>query len=85
MRSLPYSQMLRVRRIVDQEELVDEALLDMIHKFTRRGYPNNLVLQHRNRVKNLSKSEAYRTKDKQTLKRIPLVTTSNDWSMLLPL
>lgn len=74
-KSLPFSQMLRVRRIVDREGKVDSAFADMVKKFREQGYPNNLVEYHKNRVKSLSQVESFRPKTRTTSNRIPFVTT----------
>lgn len=50
-RSLPLSQMLCVRRVVDRDEKIDRALMNMVAKFRERGYPRTLVEHHSTRVK----------------------------------
>lgn len=49
-RSLPYSQMLWVCRIVGQEKEVDLALQRMINNFLQREYLINIVEDHRGKV-----------------------------------
>lgn len=79
-KSLPLSQMLRVKRIVDREEKTDEALDTMVRRFKERGYPSNLVKQHRTHVQsNTSLSDRIRKK-RSVSQRIPLVTTYTNWS-----
>lgn len=49
-KSLPYSQLLRVKRIVHDPELLKKRLDNMCSKFTTRGYLTQLVKKHRARV-----------------------------------
>lgn len=72
--------MLKVRWIVDREDRVDHALKNMIAQFKQRGYPREVVENHKTRVKTLSRSESFKPKLKTSSKRIPFVTTYSDWS-----
>lgn len=71
MRSLPLSQMIRVKRIVDREECMDVALSNMVTKFRDRGYPTSLVDMHRSTVENMSKIAFHKSK-----KNIPTLNAS---------
>lgn len=79
-RSLPFSQMLHVRRIVDQEKEVDGALQHMVKNFLQWGYPKNIVEDHRNMVKCLNREQAMKSKPKTKMNKILCVLTFNDWS-----
>lgn len=77
---LPYTQMLRLRRIVDQEHKVNDALHKMIENFQKRGYPKHIIETHKQRVKQLKRSEGPNIKRRVQGSRIPLVTTYKDLS-----
>lgn len=79
-KSLPLSQMLRVRRIVDTEDRVDKALAEMVTKFKERGYPHTLIELHKKTVRGLKREEALRSKTKKGQSRIPFISTYCDWS-----
>lgn len=81
-KSLPGSQMLRIKRIVDREERVNKALVEMVTKFKERGYPRELVNQHKTRVDNLTRKQASipRNRGMGEKKRIPFITTYTNWS-----
>lgn len=49
-KSLPYSQMLRVRRIVTNEEDLEGTLEQMVTGFRERGYPHYLAEEHKQKV-----------------------------------
>lgn len=48
--SLSYSQLLRVKRIVEDPALVNDRLDDVCVKFISRGYPQRLIKKHRDRT-----------------------------------
>lgn len=48
--SLLYSQLLRVKRVVQDPKLLECRVDDMCHKFTSRGYPTQLVKKYRTKV-----------------------------------
>lgn len=51
--SLSWSQLLRVRRIVSNDEVVDRRLEKIYLKFNNRGYPRQLMQRHSNNVRAL--------------------------------
>lgn len=53
--SLPYSQVLRVKRVVDDPVKCDLRMKEMKKKFVRRGYPLKLVAKHIETVKGLDR------------------------------
>lgn len=53
--SLLYSQLLRVKRLVEDPSLAEKRLDEMCLKFTQRAYPRPLIQKHRVRVKGLDR------------------------------
>lgn len=51
--SLPFSQMLWAKRIVDKEPALEETLVRMKENFRDRGYPQKIIDQHRERVQKM--------------------------------
>ncbi|XP_066441337.1 uncharacterized protein [Eleutherodactylus coqui] len=76
MRSLPWSQMLRVRRVVS-DEFFDDRLEAMCRKFAARGYPQDLLSKQTYRVKQIARTSILSPSksNKATMKRIPFVST----------
>lgn len=62
--SLPFSQMLRVRRIVDKDENMNQALRNMEQSFVNRGYPRSLVKRHADRAKEIPRDNPFNYKTK---------------------
>lgn len=81
-RSLPYSQILRVKKIVSVESALDESLDSMNSKFLSRGYPQSLVRSHVERGKSIRHEEVVSSKKdpKLCLKRIPFVSMYGELS-----
>lgn len=76
LQSLPYSQLLRVKRIVDDPEKRTKRLDEMCEKFHERGYPRSLIKKHRKNVDTLNKNSLVGDKkDTSTEPRITFVTT----------
>ncbi|CAJ0958430.1 unnamed protein product [Ranitomeya imitator] len=79
--SLPWSQLLRVRRIVSDEERVDSRLNEMCNKFISRGYPAREVIKYKNKANSCSRlSIRNKTRVESTTDRIPFVSTYNSAS-----
>ncbi|CAJ0927124.1 unnamed protein product [Ranitomeya imitator] len=79
--SLPWSQLLRVRRIVSDDERVDLRLEEMCGKFLRRGYPKTVVNDFKMRARDTSRdSICNRSLNRQPCERIPFVSTYNSAS-----
>ncbi|CAJ0934112.1 unnamed protein product [Ranitomeya imitator] len=79
--SLSWSQMLRVRRIVTDESLLDSRLDVMCKKFVDRGYPDSTVTTHRKRVKEISRTDTRQQNKMSKDMRIPFVSTFNTASL----
>jgi len=54
-RSLPYSQALRIKRIVSEPHKLEEALTDMVTFFTKRGYCKRTLGSALNRIKEVNR------------------------------
>lgn len=59
--SLPFSQMLRAKRIVDVDKTLTDTLDDMEAKFKQRGYPDHLIRRHRKKINNMDRQQAQDT------------------------
>lgn len=55
LKSLPYSQLLRVKRIVEDPNRITLRLDEMCDKFQKRGYPVPLVAGHRRKVETIGR------------------------------
>ena len=62
-KSLPYSQLLRVRRICSKNENFIKHLCNLVKHFKRRGYPHRYLLDALVRVCSASREESLRYKD----------------------
>lgn len=74
--SIVFSQMLRFRRIISDEEVFDKEVLVLGQQFVRRGYPPKLIKETIQKVKRKSRDELLtqvKTSTKES--RVPLVTT----------
>lgn len=79
--SLPYSQMLRAKRIIGEGQDAEEALDRMASDFRRRGYPLKLIEDQRLKVTDKERSELLHGKKmSKTLECIPFVSTYNNLS-----
>ncbi|CAJ0965680.1 unnamed protein product [Ranitomeya imitator] len=83
-RSIPLSQLLRVRRIVRDEDTVDTTIDQLIKKFLNRGYPKRLLEQTKKKVMEKDRlqlicRESY-GRNKRTLNRVPFVSTYSEES-----
>lgn len=79
--SLPFSQLLRARRIASKEEEIGITMDNMTKGFRERGYPLNIIDAHRDKVMKLNRLETLNPKmTKKKLNRIPFVSTYSDKS-----
>lgn len=82
--SLPFSQLLRVKRITSADNMLNTALVDMGTKFTQRGYPKKLVSTQMNKVRALDRASTLQTNKseitKTQTKRIPFISTFSEAS-----
>ncbi|CAJ0942417.1 unnamed protein product [Ranitomeya imitator] len=75
--SLPWSQMLRVRKIITDDSLLDIRLEEMCNKFLDRGYPYASVEEQKNRARATLRSDVRKKNVKVREKHIPFVSTYN--------
>lgn len=82
LKSLPYSQFLRVKNIVSVSSEVDSSFNEMSHKFIKRGYPRSLVQQQKNRAQSLTRNEILvgQESKREIHKRVPFVSTYSEMS-----
>lgn len=74
-RALPFSQGLRYRRIISNEEKLKARLKELKKFFVRRGYSKKMLTQELNRVLRIPRSETLKKHDKKNIDRIILTTT----------
>ncbi|CAJ0927073.1 unnamed protein product [Ranitomeya imitator] len=55
--SLPWRQLLRVRRVVSWNTLVDQGLEEMCNIFLVRGYPKDNLVEYKQRALDMSRDE----------------------------
>lgn len=81
LKSLPFSQLLRVKRIVHDPDLSEQRLRDMGYKFIKRGYPRELIDKHIKKVKTVDRKDLLRPKITKTpIPRLAFVSTFSDLS-----
>ena len=77
-RSIPYSQCLRIRRICSDNTVFHQRCEELKAKLVRRGYPTSLVDSAVIRVANTPRSQALiYNPTKKTTERVPFVITHN--------
>ena len=63
-RAIPFSQAIRFRRIIDNDDLLEGELTTLCSRFIHRGYPADLLKSTVDRVKLLSRDSVLQYKDK---------------------
>lgn len=82
--SLPYSQMLRAKWIVEDDNIVENTLTGMPLDFHERGYPKKLIDTQRSKVLKKSRHDLlHATRQERTMTRINFVSTDNDLSPII--
>ena len=68
-KSIPYSQALRYRRIISDEELLNEELTKLKHLFSKRRYPDNQLTMFIEKVKQIPRQNTlqYKTKEQKCI------------------
>ena len=81
-RAIPYSQALRYRRIIDDDNILLKELNTLKNKFTSRGYPIDLVTNNINKVHSIDRLATLQYKNTDTTSNkhsnstfLPLITT----------
>jgi len=64
-KAIPYSQALRLRRITDNDDILQTELDTLKEKFIQRGYPQNLVETEINKVHQIERHNTLRYKSQQ--------------------
>ena len=66
--AIPYSQALRLRRIIDDNYILDEELKKLKQKFLARNYPENLLNEQIYRTTDINRKNTlqYKTKEEKT-------------------
>lgn len=67
-KAIPYSQALRYRRIIDDNNILPAELAKLNNYFAARGYPQSLLKQTTDKISNISRESVLNYKDK-SLKR----------------
>ncbi len=75
--SIPYSQILRIRRICSQEEDFKTQSNIMLEHFKRRGYPSSILDEASSKALQIERSTLLISKTKTTDKIIPYVAEFN--------
>lgn len=75
-RSLPYSQLLRIKRICNSEDSFESQVNDLCDSFKARGYGDALLDKHLNKVRQVQRSDLLkpRTRD-MSIQGLALVST----------
>ena len=75
--SIPFGQILRIKRICSEAKEFMKNCTKMLSKFTLRGYPKIITQQAYHKTFSLQRNNLLKTKMKKRSQRIPLVVTYN--------
>ena len=81
--SISYSQALRLRRICSLTDILEQRIMEYSNYFVTCGYKRYKVLTEMRKVMSLTQEESLRTRERETISRIPLVTTYNPHTMFI--
>ena len=73
--SIPYSQLLRLRRLCSEDPDFSLKSEEMCHFFDKRGYPASVVQAGHRRAQQMDRQSALQTTQKEN-KRIPFTLTT---------
>ncbi len=73
--AIPYSQLLRLRRLTSCDTELKEKRSEMIEFFKDRDFPQSVLERAERRSQNISQEEALQPKSRENTNRIPFVTT----------
>ncbi|OCT65637.1 hypothetical protein XELAEV_18041878mg [Xenopus laevis] len=80
-KGLPYSQFLRVRWIVSDDQLCHKRMLEMKQRFVERGYPQEGLCQYIEKAMSINRfsllSDSPKENKERKLQKIPLVSNYN--------
>jgi len=76
-KSIPYAQALRYRRIIQDDDILDQELTNLQENFTNRGYPLDTTNEQIIKARNLNRLNtiAYKVKTHSEINFTPLVLT----------
>ncbi|KAL2087323.1 hypothetical protein ACEWY4_018382 [Coilia grayii] len=74
-RSLPFSQLTRVRRICDSNSTFESHAKDLCEGFKERGYGEKLLNAHLNKVRQINRSDLLTPKPNKDQVRLAMVST----------
>ena len=74
--SIPYSQLLRLRRLCSEDSDFSLKSEQMCHFFDKRGYPVSVVQAGHHRAQQIDRQSALQTSQKENNNRIPLTLTT---------
>ena len=81
--SIPYIQALRLRRICSSTDILEQRIMEYFNYFVACGYKRYKVLTEMRKVMSLTQEESLRARERETISRIPLVTTYNSHTMFI--
>ena len=73
--SIPYSQLLRLRRLCSEDSDFSLKSEEMCHFFDKRGYPASVVQAGHHRAQQIDRQSALQTSQKENNNQIPLTLT----------
>ena len=75
--NIPYSQMLRLRRLCSNEEVFEKRIDEMSNQFKARGYSHTCITKAADRARRQQRTAALRYKPKSNTNRVPFIITHN--------
>ena len=75
--NIPYSQMLRLRRLCSSEEVFEKRICDMTKQFKARGYSHACIAKAADRARRQQRAAALEYQPKTNTTRVPFVITHN--------
>ena len=80
--SIPYSQLLRLRRLCSEDSDFSLKSEEMCHFFDKRGYPASVVQAGHHRAQQIDRQSALQTSQKENNNRIPFTLTTTQLNIL---
>ncbi|XP_041423533.1 uncharacterized protein LOC108704076 isoform X3 [Xenopus laevis] len=77
---LPYSQLLRVKRIVSTDSVFEERADEMMNNFVKRGYKQEMLEDIKQRVREVDRADLLVKKKARKIDRLPFVSTFSSQS-----
>ena len=74
-RSIPYSQLTRIRRLCSEDGDFRERVEEMTEFFRHRGYPDNILDTAKNRIMDQPRTATLQQAERDTVSRVPFVLT----------